>query len=79
MKDFYNINLALVVVFIWGFISWFLLVRLYVKFRDLQQRLGHIPYDNDKKKADKYFEGFLEISIVIFQEKFAELKRKYNI
>ena len=74
MNDFYTRDLFLIVVSIWGLVAWFLLSRLYAKYRVFQQLHGDIPYDDGTKKADKQIEGLAEESIKIFQEKFAEIK-----
>jgi hypothetical protein len=68
-----NINLYFVIIAAWGFAGWFLLSKLYAKYRKFQVLHGDIPED---KKDQEHLSGLAETVILIIKEKLAEVKKQ---
>jgi hypothetical protein len=74
MKE--NTDLYFVILAVWGFLGWFLLSRLYAKYRKFQVLHGDIPED---KKDQEHISGLAGTIIEILKEKFAETKQPIKL
>ena len=74
MKD--QIDLIYIFVGLFGLLGWFLLGKLYPRYRDLQIRLGMLT---EKQKAQPEYEGLFETIFSIIMEKRAEVRKNLII